>query len=171
MQKFNLAVVIMVLSTIAITLKAEARSLWTDQPRILSTVTAQVPDSTKKDDAVMYLKRGFDRLKEKKYQEAIADFNQVIKLEPDNIYAYLGKGLGNFSLENYQAAKENFDQALEISPNFAHGYYFRGFTRLMLSDNRGAIADLQKASTLFTQAGELELAQKADSAIEKIQKS
>lgn len=169
MRKFNLAVVIMVLSTIAITPKAEARSLWTDQPRTLSTMTAQVPDSTNKDDAVMYLQRGFDRLKEQKYQEAIADFNQVIKLEPNNTFAYMGKGLGNFSLENYQVAKENFDQALEISPNFAHGYYFRGFTRFMLEDKSGAIADLRQASTLFTQEGELELAQRADSAIKKIQ--
>ncbi|TVP59084.1 MAG: tetratricopeptide repeat protein [Nodularia sp. (in: Bacteria)] len=170
MQKFNLAVVMMVLGTLAITPKAEARNFLTNQPIIASVVTAQVPDSTDTNDASIYFKRGFKRLKENNYQEAIADFDQVIKLEPDNIYAYLGKGLGNFSLENYQAAKENFDQALEISPNFAHGYYFRGFTRFMLKDNPGAIADLQKASTLFTQEGELELAQRADSAIEKIQK-
>ncbi|GAX37353.1 tetratricopeptide repeat protein [Nodularia sp. NIES-3585] len=169
MQKFNLAVVMMVLGTLAITPKAEARNLFRNQPRIASVVTAQVPDSTDTNDASIYLKRGFKRLEENNYQEAIADFNQVIKLEPNNSDAYLGRGLGNFSLENYQAAKENFDQALKISPDFAYGYYFRGFTRFMLEDKSGAIADLRQASTLFTQEGELEFAQRADSVIEKIQ--
>ncbi|MTJ10428.1 tetratricopeptide repeat protein [Anabaena sp. UHCC 0204] len=169
MQKFNLAIVIMVFSTIAITPKAEARNLWTNQPRILSTVTAQVSDSSNKDDVSIYLKRGFKRLEEEKYQEAITDFNQVIKLEPNNSFAYFGRGLSNFSLHNYHTAKDDFDQAIEISPNFAYGYYFRGITLMNLRDKPGAIADLQKASTLFTQEGELELAQRADNAIEEIQ--
>ncbi len=169
MQKFNLAVVIMVLSTIATTPKAEARSLSTNQPRILSTVTAQVSDSTNKDDAVMYLERGIERLREENYQEAIADFNQVINLEPDNTFAYFGRGLSNLSLNKYYTAKDDFDTTLEISPNFAYGYYFRGITLMKLRDKPGAIADLRQASTLFTQEGKLELAQRADNAIEEIQ--
>jgi tetratricopeptide (TPR) repeat protein len=169
MRKFNLAVVIMVLSTIAITPKAEGRNLWANQSRISSTVTAQVSDSSNKNDVSIYIKRGFERLEEKKYQEAIADFNQVLKLEPDNTFAYFGRGLSNFSLENYHTAKKDFDQALEISPNFAYGYYFRGITLMNLRDKAGAIADLRQASILFTQEGELELAQRADNAIEEIQ--
>lgn len=118
-----------------------------------------------------YYNRALTRIEYQDYQGAIADFNQVLKLEPDNANAYIGRGLANFSLANYSAAKLDFDQALVITPDVAYAYYFRGFSRYLLHDTEGAISDLQKASTLFTQAGKPEIAEKAIAAVNKIQAS
>jgi hypothetical protein len=41
----------------------------------------------------------------------------------------------------------------------------------MLEDKQGAIADLQKASTLFKEEGEDEFAQEADNAVKQIEAS
>ncbi|MBE9198877.1 MULTISPECIES: tetratricopeptide repeat protein [unclassified Nodularia (in: cyanobacteria)] len=171
MQKFNFAVAMIVFSTLAITPKAEAINLLANQPIIASKVTVQTADTQNENDVSTYLEQGFQHLDEENYQEAIANFNQVLKLEPNNSDAYFGRGLVNFSLDNYQAAKDDLDKTLEITPNLAYGYYFRGVTRFILNDKPGAITDLRQASTLFTQEGELELAQKADNAIEEIQES
>ncbi|MUG97669.1 hypothetical protein F7734_37305 [Scytonema sp. UIC 10036] len=92
-------------------------------------------------------------------------------IEPNNAYAYVGRGAASLFLEQYQAAKTDLDKALEITPNIACAHFFRGLTNYFLKDKQGAIADLQKASALFKLEGELEFAQKADNAIQKIQDS
>ena len=74
-------------------------------------------------------------------------------------------------LPTYQGAKKDFDKALEITPNIAYAHFFRGFTLAMLEDKQGAIADLQKASTLFKEEGKDEFAQKADNAVKQIEAS
>ncbi|MBY5310759.1 pilus assembly protein PilF, partial [Aphanizomenon flos-aquae CCAP 1446/1C] len=44
---------------------------------------------------------------------------------------------------------------LRINPNLAIAYFNRGAARLQSRDKKGAIADLQKASKLFQQQGEI----------------
>ncbi|MBR8835335.1 MAG: tetratricopeptide repeat protein [Stigonema ocellatum SAG 48.90 = DSM 106950] len=173
MKGLKLAVAILALGTIAISPKADAKSLVNTRQILTSQVTAQVPNSEneKTNDAKTYLERGLARIEKKNYRGAIEDFNQVLNREPNNAYAYVGRGLASFSLEQYQAAKTDFDKALEITPNIAYAHFFRGFTNYILKDKPGAIADLQKASTLFKKEGNQEFAQKADSAIQKIQES
>ncbi|MBD2771954.1 tetratricopeptide repeat protein [Iningainema tapete] len=173
MKGLKLAVAILALGTIAISPKADARNLFNTQQILTAQIIAQVSKSENKNtnDTNTYLERGLKRIDEEDYKGAIEDFNQVLKIEPNNAYAYVGRGLANFALEQYQAAKKDFDKALEITPNIAYAHYFRGITNYVLKDKPGAIADLRKASTLFKKEGNQEFAQKADSAIQKIQES
>ena len=173
MKGLKLAVAILALGTIVISPKADAKSLFNAQQIFKSQVIAQVPNSEKEttNDANTYLERGFKRIEKDDYKGAIEDFNQVLKIEPNNAYGYVGRGLASFSLEQYQAAKTDFDKAIEITPDIAYAYYFRGLTSYILKDKPSAIADLRKASTLFKKEGKQDLAQKADTIIQKIQES
>ncbi len=136
-------------------------------------LTSEVPNPQNKNtkDATTYLDRGFERLEKGDYQGAIEDFNQFLKIKPNNAYVYVGRGLARFSLEQYQAAKTDFDKALEITPDVAYAHFFRGLTNYMLKDKEGAIADLEIAAELFKKEGNQEFAKKANSAIQKIQES
>jgi tetratricopeptide (TPR) repeat protein len=169
MKGLKLAVAILALGTIAISPKADAKSLFNAQ----QVSIAQIPNSEKEttNDANTYLEQGFKRIEKDDYKGAIEVFNRLLKIEPNNAYAYFGRGLANFSLDQYQVAKTDFDKAIEITPDIAYAYYFRGLTSYFLKDKPSAIADLRKASTLFKKEGKQDLAQKTDSAIQKIQES
>ncbi|MDF5718368.1 MAG: tetratricopeptide repeat protein [Rhizonema sp. NSF051] len=173
MKGLKLAVAILALGTIAISPKADARSLFNTQSIFKSEVIAQVTNSEKENttDAKTYLERGYKRIENKDYKGAVEDFNQLLKIEPNNAYAYVGRGLASFLLEQYQVAKMDFDKAVEINPDIAYAYYFRGFANYALKDRQGAIADLRKASTLFKKERNQDFAQKADTAIKNIEAS
>ena len=173
MKGLKLAVAILALGTIVISPKADAKSLFNVQQIPTSQVIAQVSNSENenRNDANTYLERGFKRIEKDDYKGAIEDFNQVLKVEPNNAYGYIGRGLASFFLEQYKVAKTDFDKAIEITPDIAYAHYFRGLTSYILKDKPSAIADLRKASTLFKKEGKQEFVQKADSFIQKIQES
>ncbi|MCC5610474.1 hypothetical protein LC612_27920 [Nostoc sp. CHAB 5834] len=100
MKGLKLTAVILVFGILTFAPKAEAKNLFNTRQVIAQVIGSQTEN---KNDTEEYLKRAFKRLESKDYQGAIEDFNQILKIEPNNAYAYLGRGLGNFSLEDYQA--------------------------------------------------------------------
>ncbi|MDV2992785.1 MAG: hypothetical protein N4J56_002439 [Chroococcidiopsis sp. SAG 2025] len=80
-----------------------------------------------------------------KYRAAIADFSQVILLQPNNATAYANRGLARAAKGDRQDALKDFDRALSLNPDSAIAYYNRGFTLSKLEDDRGAIADFDRA--------------------------
>lgn len=52
-----------------------------------------------------------------RYNEAIAQFNRVLAVEPTNIDAIYYKGLSLYNLERYIEAIAYYDRILEIDPN------------------------------------------------------
>ncbi|MDZ7957377.1 MAG: tetratricopeptide repeat protein [Aulosira sp. DedQUE10] len=173
MKTLKLAVAILALGTLAISPKAEAKSLFKTQQTTPSKITAQVPrpQTENSSKAEAYLKQGLQRFESKDYQGAIEQFNQVLNIEPNNIYAYVSRGTAKMLLEQFQSAKTDFDTALKITPDIAYAHYFRGFTNYALKDKPAAIADLRKASVLFQKDGNADLAQKADNAAKEIEAS
>ncbi|MBD2194301.1 MULTISPECIES: tetratricopeptide repeat protein [Calothrix] len=155
--------------TFAIASQAEAKNLSPTQPT--QTIIAQTPTTPPASNSTVasYLKRGIDKFQAKNFSGAIEDFNEALKLEPKNTSAYVGRGAARFLLEQFPSAKTDFDTALEISPNIAYAHYFRGLTNYALKNKPAAIADLRKASTLFKQEGNQELAQKAENAVKQIE--
>jgi tetratricopeptide (TPR) repeat protein len=167
MKLWKLAASILVFSTIIISPKANAQNLL--KPQQLAPLQNSVSPNSK--DVDTYFTQGFKKVELKNFRGAIADFNKILEIDPNNAYAYLGRGFSRFGLESYEGAKKDFDKALEITPNIAYAHFFRGFTLVMLEDKQGAIADLQKASTLFKEEGKDEFAQKADNAVKQIEAS
>ena len=81
-----------------------------------------------------------------KKEEAIKDYNMVIKLSPKGYpEAYYKKAL---ILSLYQGNNEIILQlcnnAIEINPKYIEAYYLRGDTKYYLNDFQGAISDYNK---------------------------
>jgi tetratricopeptide (TPR) repeat protein len=104
------------------------------QPLLLSQETADE-----------YILRGKKRSFERDFQGAIADYDQAIRIQPDNPWGYNGRGEARAKLQDYQGAITDYDQAIRIKPDFALAYVNRGFARFNLQDYRGAIADYDQA--------------------------
>ncbi|MBD2305840.1 tetratricopeptide repeat protein [Chroococcidiopsis sp. FACHB-1243] len=90
-------------------------------------------------------KRGVYQTLVGKYRTAIADFSQVILLQPNNATAYANRGLARAAKGDRQDALKDFDRALSLNPDSAIAYYNRGFTLSKLEDYHGAIADFDRA--------------------------
>jgi tetratricopeptide (TPR) repeat protein len=82
------------------------------------------------------------------FQGAIADYSQVVRLDPTNVMAYSNRGMARAYLDDRKGAILDYDQALRLDPNSAITYSRRGLQRSELKDIPGAIADLSQAVKL-----------------------
>ena len=114
------------------------------------------PSSSPQLTAKAFFDSGNSKIYLKDYQGAIADYDQAIKLNPDNDEAYSNRGNSKYYLKDYQGAITDYDQAIKLNPNFyPYPYYLRGNSKQNLGDYQGAIADYDQAIKLnfyFTDA-------------------
>ncbi len=112
---------------------------------------------------------------------AISDFNQALRLNPQEAEAYLKRGLVRHEMaqyskdfnRDYMAAISDFNQALRLNPQEAEAYLKRGLVRYEMArysedfnrDYSGAVEDLQKAAKLFFEQEDIDNYQKAVSNI------
>jgi len=54
------------------------------------------------------------------------DFNQSLKIYPNNAESYFGRARVHRRLKNYELALENYNRALELNPNLTKIYALRG---------------------------------------------
>jgi len=84
----------------------------------------------------------------KDYDRAIADFNQALKLDPNDAIAYNERGLAYYHNKDYDRAIADFNQAIKLNPTFAIAYNNRGFAYYDLKDYDRAFADFNQAIKL-----------------------
>ena len=56
---------------------------------------------------------------------AIADFDEAIKLDPNDATAYNNRGSAKEKLGDYASASADFDQAIKLDPNNATAHIQR----------------------------------------------
>jgi len=72
------------------------------------------------------LNRGSLRVKKDDFEGALADFNQLLTINPSNSGAYSNIGILYYKQEKYKEAITNFNLALEIDPSNTMALYNRG---------------------------------------------
>ncbi|WP_033822160.1 tetratricopeptide repeat protein [Kitasatospora sp. MBT63] len=75
------------------------------------------------------------------HAESIADFTEVITLDPNYAEYHFDRGLAHRSLGRPVEALADFEQAVRLSPPFPEAYYNRADVRSELGDLEGAVAD------------------------------
>ena len=64
-----------------------------------------------------YFNRANTRQLQKRYKEAIADYDRAIELDPKFAWAYAGRGLVHLLEKRQPQADADFARALEIDPS------------------------------------------------------
>ena len=72
----------------------------------------------------------------KKYDKAIAIFDDVLRIDPDYIIALYHKGLALHQLGRYNEAIGCYDKALNIDPNFAEAWNNKGLDLYFIGKNK-----------------------------------
>lgn len=82
---------------------------------------------------------------------AIANYDKAIELYPQYTDAWVRKEVTLFDDGRMEEARECLEKAVRIRPNEFKAVYNRGKLRLHMGDNEGALADLDKATSLKPQ--------------------
>ena len=95
--------------------------------------------------AVNFYQQGLKKSKKLNYQEAIADYTEALKLNPELVEAYYQRGFAQSQLSNHREAFADYTEALHRNDQIPEIYYYRGLTRFKLANITGALEDLNQA--------------------------
>ena len=92
---------------------------------LLSTVTLASGGKPFRFLAQPYNNQGVAKYNLGQYREAIADYDQALRLDPNHAEAYHHRGIVKHNLGLYGEAIADYDQALQLDPDLAAAYHNR----------------------------------------------
>lgn len=109
-----------------------------DVARLLSTASS----------ADEYEARCYAKLRLEKLDEALADCNRAIDLDPSNAPAWLTRGALYSTKKDYDHSITDFDKAIELNPDYPLAYTNRGFAWEEKKNYRNGLKDFSRAVEL-----------------------
>ena len=93
-----------------------------------------------------YLVRGSSYQELGRHKDAISDFDEGIRLDPnDSVWAYIDRGVSYSALGQYEDAVDDFNRAARLNSGYKEIYAFRGAAYSNLGESQKAIDDYTKA--------------------------
>ena len=92
-------------------------------------------------DAEAYFNQGSTKLHSGQHEEAIADFDEAIRLKPDYAEAYNSRGYAKGMLGQFEKAIADLDRVIYLKPGDTSAYSNRGNAKSELGQHEKAIAD------------------------------
>ncbi|MBO0791483.1 MAG: tetratricopeptide repeat protein, partial [Ktedonobacteraceae bacterium] len=83
-----------------------------------------------------------------KYEEALATYEEVIRLDPNGSRIYSNKGSVLFQLGRYEEALAAFEEYIRLDPESSEGYFNKGKTLIALDRPEEALAMFEQALCL-----------------------
>ncbi|MCL1474749.1 tetratricopeptide repeat protein [Argonema antarcticum] len=117
--------------------------------------------------AEYFYNRGLERLGNKDYTRAIADFNEVIRRESSNSQAYANRCVARIKIGEIPEAIADCDRAVQLDPKNGDARYNRADLRHHLGDKQGPIEDWRMAASIYRQEGNM---RRYQDAMEKYQR-
>ncbi len=120
---------------------------------LLETAVVSLPDLTNAGSLVLKLDTAYFRLgwlhqTTGQLQPAIAYYNEVIALNPENATAFYNRGLAHADLGNFEQVITEFDRAITLNPENAFAFTNRGLAHYYLGNYEEAIRDFDQAIAL-----------------------
>ena len=95
-----------------------------------------------------YNSRGFAKDNLGRREEAIEDYDEAIRLNPEFAAAWNNRGLAKSQLGHHEEAIANLDEAIRLDSENATAWYNRGFAKDNLGRHEETIADLDEVIRL-----------------------
>lgn len=101
-----------------------------------------------KTNCTLYFERALANQTLERFDDALRDYNEAIRLGHREAQTYNNRGLVNFRLGITDDAMADFDEAISIDPDFAEAYFNRGLLNDSLGKSKEAISDFTKTIEL-----------------------
>jgi len=82
------------------------------------------------------------------YGRTAADYDELIKLDPNNPNAYYERGDFYYEIDEYSKAIDDYSRAIQLNPNYTSAYFNRAYAYGEIGDYDKAIADYSKTIEL-----------------------
>jgi tetratricopeptide (TPR) repeat protein len=82
------------------------------------------------------------------YENALNDYREYLKIDPNNADFWYESGLVERSLKRYNDAIKSLDQAIKLNPKLGLAYLERARSKALSGNLGGAQQDYQKAQQL-----------------------
>jgi tetratricopeptide (TPR) repeat protein len=92
--------------------------------------------------------RGLAFAEKGEYDRAIADFDEAIRLDPNDAHSFRYRGIAYYDKADYDRAIADFDEAIRLDPKDTKAYANRGFAYHVKGQHDRAIADIDEAIRL-----------------------
>lgn len=127
--------------------RTQCRRLWLVLLALLTQwqLVTILPAVAVDDTAVECYRRGKALIKTQKYSDAIHQFDQAIKIDPEEPAFWINRGICHSQLKQYQSSIDDYGRALAIKPSIATAYNNRGAVYLYLGKYLEAQSDFDKA--------------------------
>ncbi len=116
----------------------------TSQIQTKDKETSSVPQKTK----AQWLEEGNALEDLKRYNQALAAYEQAIRLDPKYTFAVVGKGNVLWHLKRFEEALAVYEQAIRFDPNYAFAYHNKGLALDKLGKSSEAKLAYDKARQL-----------------------
>ena len=101
---------------------------------LLAAVTVALVGCGESGEAEEHFDTGVGLQQEGKLQQAIAEYDETVRLDPEFALAFVNRGKAFLDMDQPQRAIEDFDEAIRLDPENFLAYYERGFTHLRESE-------------------------------------
>ena len=106
-----------------------------------------------------------------RHGEATADFDEAVRLQPDNAEIYLERGRTRLELDRWEDSIEDFGEAIRLQKENIGAYYMRSLARTRLGLLDEAILDLEEAQRLARAMGSDDLAGRYERILEELREA
>jgi tetratricopeptide (TPR) repeat protein len=105
-------------------------------------------DLDRSSQAALYRVRGSGYRRRRRYEEALADLNRALELEPHDTLAPASRGVTYWLMGRYEEALADLNRVLELEPHDTWALANRGLTYQLMGRYEEALADFGRALEL-----------------------
>ncbi len=98
--------------------------------------------------SAVYQQRGYAAANEQRFQDAINDYGEAIKLTPNDARVYEQRAAVEMKTNDYDKALADYSQALRLKPNDVRLLLYRSYIYELKGDLKSSMADTEKVLKL-----------------------
>ncbi|MBI4644052.1 MAG: tetratricopeptide repeat protein [Deltaproteobacteria bacterium] len=107
-----------------------------------------LPGGINAQDVQKYVQQGIEKCELGHYDQALKDFNDALKLKPNDASLYDLRGMAYRCKNMVDLAVKDFNKAMELDPKFGRPYRNRAMVYFDKGEFDKSLADLEKAKSL-----------------------
>ena len=96
--------------------------------------------------AIAYLQRAYSYANDQRFQDALADLAEAIKINPRDEHAYAQRAAIEMKMIDYEKALADYGEAIKINPGEIKYHLYRGYIYELRGDLQNAMAETEAAS-------------------------
>jgi tetratricopeptide (TPR) repeat protein len=92
----------------------------------------------------VYQQRGYAAANEKRFQDAINEYGEALKLTPQDPRIYEQRAAVEMKINDYDKALADYSEAIKLKPNETRYYLYRSYIYETKGDIKNSMADTEK---------------------------